>query len=314
VAPRELLAESPPTHIFVVGVHRSGTTLMRHVLNDHSAVALCDETHYMGHVISGAGMRQHLARFRPLSSDDNVERLVAHMQSPRFRKYSIFKDLGWQWTWFVDSVPREEVLAHLLASDRSEAGIFDAFMTLYAKKRGATVRGEKTPIHLRWSEELLEWYPRSKIIHMMRDPRGVHVSDLKRRREQQKRAPVYKVLRSLGPAFETLTTAETSLMWADSARRAARMARRFPDRYLVVKFEDLVVDPERVIRKLCSDLGLSFEPKMLERTVVSAGFRKGDRGFDVAAARRWSEHISRWSTAWYQWRFSKWLGLFGYER
>jgi hypothetical protein len=286
---------------------------MRHVLNDHSAVALCDETHYMGHVISSAGMRQYFARFQPLADDANVERLVAHVHSPGFRKYSRFKDLGWQWTWLVDSVPREELRAALLDSDRSEAGVFNAVMQLYGRRRGASILGEKTPIHLRWAEELLTWYPDSKIIHMMRDPRAVHVSDLKRRREQQKRAPVYRVIRKFGPAFEMLTTAETSWMWADSARRALHMAGLFPKRYLIVRFEDLVRDPDTVTRKLCSDLGIPFEERMLERTVVSAGFRKGERGFDSAAAERWSAHISGWAAAWYRLSLAKLLGQFEYE-
>lgn len=302
-----------PSHIFVVGVHRSGTTLMRHVLNDHSAVALCDETHYMGHVISSVGMRQHFARFQPLADDSNVKRLVAYIHSQKFRKYSIFKDLGWQWTWLVDSVSREELESALLGSDRTEAGVFHAVMLFYGRSRGATILGEKTPIHLRWTEELLSWYPDSKIVHMMRDPRAVHVSDLKRRREQQKRAPVYRIVRRLGVAFEMLTTAETSWMWADSARRAQEMARRYPDRYIIVRFEDLVRDPESVTRKLCLDLCIPFEERMLDRTVVSAGFKKGERGFDSAAAERWSEHISEWATRWYRWRLKRLLGQFSYE-
>ena len=310
----EQAANLPPSHIFVVGVHRSGTTLMRHVLNDHSAVALCDETHYMGHIIRSVGMRQHFTRFQPLADDSNVESLVEYMHSPRFRKYSAFKDLGWQWTWFVDSVAKDALLAALLASDRSEAGIFDALMKLYAEQRGRPIVGEKTPIHLRWTEELLRWYPGAKIVHMMRDPRGVHVSDLKRRKEQEKRAPVYKALRRLGPVFEFLTTAETSLMWAESAKRAEQMSRLFTGRYLIVRFEDLVKDPESVVRKLCTDLGLPFETCMLERTVVSAGFRQGERGFDDAAARRWSVHISRWATWWYSWRFAGMLERYGYDR
>jgi hypothetical protein len=267
----------------------------------------------MGHVISSVGMRQHFARFQPLAEDSNVRRLVSHIHSPKFRTYSMFKDLGWQWTWLVDSVSREDLEAALLRSDRTEAGVFHAVMWLYGKSHGATILGEKTPIHLRWAEELLSWYPNSKIVHMMRDPRAVHVSDLKRRREQQKRAPVYRIVRRLGAAFEMLTTAETSWMWADSARRAQNMSRLHPDRYIVVRFEDLVRDPETVTRKLCLDLDIPFEERMLDRTVVSAGFKRGEQGFDSAAAGRWSEHISGWAARWYSSRLTGLLGQFGYE-
>jgi hypothetical protein len=91
------------------------------------------------------------------------------------------------------------------------------------------------------------------------------------------------------------------------------MAGLFPKRYLIVRFEDLVRDPDTVTRKLCSDLGIPFEERMLERTVVSAGFRKGERGFDSAAAERWSAHISGWAAAWYRLSLAKLLGQFEYE-
>jgi hypothetical protein len=286
---------------------------MRHILNDCFTVALCDETHYMGHVISTAGMRRHFRHFAPLTDDAKVRRLVDHMLSPAFERYSLFKELGWQWSWFVKTVRPEVIRDTLLASDRSEAGIFDAFMGLYADHRGATVRGEKTPIHLRWAEELMVWYPNSKIIHMIRDPRAVHVSDLKRRREQKSRAPAYEVLRRLGSVFEIFTIIETTLMWSDSEKRARRMARLHPDRYIMVKFEDLIRAPQEVVPRLCSDLGIPFEEKMLDRTVVSAGFKKGDIGFDGPAAQRWSRHISGWAARWYGWYFKNALQRFGYE-
>jgi hypothetical protein len=286
---------------------------MRHILNDCSHVALCDETHYMGHVMPTAGMRRHFRRFAPLTADNNVRRLVEHMYSPAFIRYSRFKELGWQWKWVVNTVARDVVCERLLACDRSESAIFDVFMGLYADYRGATVRGEKTPIHLRWADELMKWYPNARIIHMMRDPRGVHVSDLKRRREQQKRAPVYRVLRTMGSLFEIVTAVETTLMWGDSVDRARRMSRMYPGRYFVVKFEDLVSAPLQIVPSLCQDLGILFEQKMLDRTVVSAGFRKGDRGFDGSAAQRWSENISGWAARWYSWRFRRELAEFDYE-
>jgi hypothetical protein len=267
----------------------------------------------MGHVIPTAGMRRHFRRFAPLANDDNVRRLVDHMYSPAFTRYSWFKELGWQWKWIVNTVARNLVHERILACDRSEPAIFDVFMRLYADHRGAVVRGEKTPIHLRWTDELIRWYPQSRIIHMIRDPRGVHVSDLKRRREQQKRAPVYQLLRTLGPLFEIFTAVETTLMWSDSVKRAHKMSQLHKDRYHVVKFEELVCAPEEVVPRLCRDLGIGFENRMLDRTVVSAGFRRGDKGFDGPAAERWSEHISGWAARWYGWRFKRELKEFSYD-
>jgi len=306
-------ARGLPSHIFVVGVHRSGTSLMRHLLDDCSVVWLCDETHYMGHLLPSAGMRRHFRRFGPLTDDANLRRLVDHMYAPGFRRYSRFKELGWQWQWIVENFDRETVYAALAAGDRSEPAVFDAFMGLVCAWHGAEVRGEKTPIHLRWTRELLAWYPRARIVHMIRDPRAVHVSDLKRRREQRQRAPVYERLRLLGPVFGATIAVQTALLWAESARRAQRMRALFPDRYLTVRFEDLVREPGRVVPALCADLGIPFEPRMLERTVVSEGFRAGSKGFDARADRRWERHISRNAARWYRLTLARPLRAWGYE-
>jgi hypothetical protein len=303
-----------PSHIFIVGVHRSGTSLMRFLLNDCSLVHVCDETHYMGHLIPSAGMRQHFRRFQPLTDDANVQRLVDHMYDPAFRRYSRFKEIGWQWTQIMKFYDRETVRERLLACDRSEPAVFDVVMGLIADREGAVVRGEKTPIHMRWTEELLAWYPGAKVVHIIRDPRAVHVSDLKRRREQTSRAPVYRLLRRLGPLFDAFMAAQTTYYWRDSVRRARRMSASFPDRYLVVRFEDVVGDPQRTIPTLCADLGIPFEEKMLDRTVVSEGFRAGEKGFDTRAARRWEAHIGKGARRWYDWWFGDQLREFGYEQ
>ena len=49
---------SPAEAIFVVGVHRSGTTLMRSILNSSSLVAITNENHYFGHFLAAEGVHQ----------------------------------------------------------------------------------------------------------------------------------------------------------------------------------------------------------------------------------------------------------------
>ena len=56
---------SSADHVFVVGLSRSGTTLVRHILNSHSKLAIAPESHYLGHQFPGAGVRAVLRQKFP---------------------------------------------------------------------------------------------------------------------------------------------------------------------------------------------------------------------------------------------------------
>jgi hypothetical protein len=87
---------------------------------------------------------------------------------------------------------------------------------------------------------------------------------------------------------------------------------RYPDKYYLLKFEDLINDSEKHIRRVCDFLGVDFQDKMLEQKVVSRGFQLGQAGFDAQAATRWKEHIDPWINNWFSFWFRKHLKEFGY--
>jgi hypothetical protein len=304
-------AASPPAEaIFVVGVHRSGTTLMRSILNDSSVVAITNENHYFGHLLAAEGVHAAVRGFGDLHDDRVVDRVVAHVYE-RVAARRWFREPSRAWVWLSRNVPREEFRLHLLASDRSERAVFDTLMRLYADRRGKTVIGEKTPAHVRHGDTLLRWYPGGRVIHMLRDPRAIYVSDLRRRRQVPGSVP-YRILNRIPGGLAAVLLVQTTITWLESVARLRDNARRYPGRYLVVRFEDLVTHPRATVEHVCGFVGIPFEEVMLDRVVVSHGQTLGSAGFDAGAADRWRGQLSPLARRW----FGAWLGgrmrQFGY--
>jgi hypothetical protein len=168
--------------IFIVGVHRSGTTLMRRILNRSDQIAISNENHFLGHVIPSAGTRYKFREFGDLSNDDNVHKLVDYIYSSEFRTSSKYRVISFHWRWITKWIDREDFLQRILDSDRSERALFTIMMQVFADHLDKPIMGEKTPIHFRYVPTLIEWFPEGKIIHMLRDPRAIFVSDLRRRK------------------------------------------------------------------------------------------------------------------------------------
>jgi hypothetical protein len=90
-----------------------------------------------------------------------------------------------------------------------------------------------------------EW-PHARMIQVIRDPRDRYAS----------------VLGRADP--ETNRNASIVARWIRSTRAALRNRDRYPDRYLVLRYEDLVADPETRTREVCRFVGEEFDPVMME--------------------------------------------------
>jgi hypothetical protein len=308
------LARSPAGKcVFIVGVSRSGTTLMRRTLNTSDQIAISSENHFMGHLIASEGMRYKFRKFGDLSDDDNVRKLVDYIYSDDFKENSKYRGVSTQWRWIAKHIDKADFLQRVLQSDRSERALFTIMMRVYADRKGKPIMGEKTPAHVRYVPTILEWFPEGRVIHMLRDPRGVFVSELRRRQSQALTTP-YKQLKRFKPLFKLVILLQTTFAWLESAYRCSKYRQRYPHNYYALRFEDLVTDPERQIRQACDFLGVGFQETMLNQAVVSKGFQAGQEGFDARAADRWRAQIDPWANAWLVLCFGKYLKAFGYAK
>jgi Sulfotransferase family len=309
-----VLAMDGPRQLFVVGSPRTGSTLLRHVLNRSPHVCLASETHFLKSA-RRLKLGEQLAAAREGASNRRraaADQLVRDVYGTAF------------WAWLRRNVEPDTFSDRLLATDLTERALFDLLLQLYVEvhchDRAVTIRGEKTPDHLYGLGTLAAWFPDAQFIHTFRDPRAIYASRIVRskdgRRGMKARLPQVPA-RLLTPLLAPFEVAETSRVWLDAARLHRRYERMLGGRYRLVRFEDLVTQPEATMRGVCEFIGIPFEATILEETVVVGSSFEQERhasgGFDQRSVDRWRTRVHPLVSTWFGVVGRRELKRFGYR-
>jgi hypothetical protein len=134
--------------------------------------------------------------------------------------------------------------------DRVLAALVNAVFMPYSSARHKRRWAEKTPKNILYIETLFTLFPTAQFIHMIRDPRDVYCSV----REKAARTT---------PRWASITPAESARGWCRRIGCGLSWRER-PDRYREVRYEELVTQPEAVMRSLLTFLGEPWSPSVLE--------------------------------------------------
>lgn len=265
--------------IFVVGASRSGTTMLNRILGKHPSIAAMNELHYFGDLFE-FGANQRLFQGKRLV--DTVAKLFA-----RYRRG----------LWYDRLVEGDSESAKTIVNDirgpMDGKELFYRFIEQVAKETGASLVAEQTPRNIYYAADLLEAYPDARVLHIVRDPRAVIASQ--KRRWTRRSALNAKNIPMLEAVREWLNyhPYTMSLLWkkAFTAGRGVEAS----DRYMRVRFEDLVEDPWQVVGRVCGFLGVSFEKGMLEIPQIDSSVRSADNaavGIQKTAVDSWKNVLS----------------------
>ena len=145
----------------------------------------------------------------------------------------------------VKEITEDSVAAMFAKASATPADLFRCLLVANAAARGKSRCGEKSPMHLLAVPELLVSYPRARIVCLIRDGRDA-----------------VRSCRDM-PFFEWETDWWHSLSWCYTCDLAERYRRRYPSRFLICRFEALVEDPVKEVKRIDEFLGLAFEPSQL---------------------------------------------------
>jgi Sulfotransferase family len=214
----------PP--LLILGVRRSGTTLLRVMLDRHSELAVPDESYFVPQLAD-----RHLRRVDPDEFVDDLSRI----------------DTLAEW-----NVPLDKVRARL--TERMSIGVaIGTVYAVYAEECGKQRWGDKTPMYMQNLRLLERLFPDALFVHLIRDGRDAALSFL-----------------SMPKGLMTETwmqprsVAAFAAQWRVEIKAARRLGHRVGDRYLEVRYEDLVADVEVTLRRICQFGGLVYESGMTD--------------------------------------------------
>ena len=145
---------------FVVGLTRSGTTLLRMMLDAHGELTIPPETHFVPDVIKAA------------RSQAGTDAVLAAFTSNR--------------TWNDFGIDAEEMRERIEAAGPTDAAaVLRAFFTAYAERQGKPRWGDKTPAYMLSVQRIGRTLPESRFIHLIRDGRDVALSQSARALNEQ---------------------------------------------------------------------------------------------------------------------------------
>jgi hypothetical protein len=147
--------EPPGPAPFVCGVTRSGTTLIRLMLDSHPELAIPGETHFLPKLIK----RCERGRVTP---DELADLVVEHKRWGDFHLDG--DELRERW----------RALRPLTAADAIRS-----FYLLYAEKQAKRRYGDKTPGYIKEMPRIQRVLPEVRFVHIVRDGRDVALSHLR---------------------------------------------------------------------------------------------------------------------------------------
>lgn len=213
--------QQPP--IFIVGVGRSGTSLLQSMLGSHSQVSFLPETSFIRRYIVKSKLQKCIAKFgilyaqKMVSEDKVLSRINFEMPTNSENNYD-----GADLDYYVSM---------------QQNG-----MTQSSKVRF----GDKDPRLIEYLPTLHSCFPKSYVVNIVRDPRDV-LSSKK------------KALWSAGRS--TMFYAFANRVQLRIASKLG--SKLFGERYIEIVYEDLIREPETQLKRLCIKLKLSYEENLL---------------------------------------------------
>ncbi|HBO16906.1 MAG: hypothetical protein UR69_C0001G0131 [Candidatus Moranbacteria bacterium GW2011_GWE2_35_2-] len=209
---------------FIVGSGRSGTTLLQSMIMTIQGIYIPPETKLLGLI-------------------ENIETFHGSITNNKSFRLLIYE--------IINLCKRDEFPVNLVKLkkeltliNRTRRSVFDVLLYHIQKQSGCRRIGEKSPLHLEYSKDILKIFPDGKIIAIIRDGRDVASSQKE----------IFK-----------LNVLHTALVWRRDQQLIDKYLKSVSrERFMAIRYEDLIANPKKELKNICLFLKEDFNESMLE--------------------------------------------------
>jgi Sulfotransferase family len=181
--------------------------------------------------------------------------------------------------------------------------LYERLFTRYAERHGKHRWGEKTPLHTWHVEDMARLFPDAQFVGVVRHPAASVASNMAR--------------------FNRMGLAKAQRHWNRYSGELARQAALQGDRFALIRYEDLVLQPEPLLRALLDWLGEPWSDAVLRHHAVLPGregkaravegWSRTDEPIDPARVARWTTTMRDEHRDWLAERMARRADFFGYS-
>lgn len=210
--------------IFIVGIARSGTTLLQSMVGNHPDICTFPETHFFSATLP----KQKLLRLVHKISDENQQLVKAFFEVNKLEGYEPYSGNNRnasQWTKYL-----LKLLDNIAIADKKEIWL------------------EKTPMHLHFIDLIEKNTDNCFFIHTIREPKA-------------NIAALYDVSKKHPDAFKQGSLEKAMNRYISEIAISQNFVSR--PNHIPVYYEDLVQNPEEVLRDVFAFLNLGFNEDIM---------------------------------------------------
>ncbi|MGM0478089.1 MAG: sulfotransferase [Bacteroidota bacterium] len=227
--------------IFIVGIARSGTTLLQSIIGNHREVATFPESHFFDRSLPKQKWLRAIHKLKP-QHNDLIRSFLADIQLPDI--YEPYKgdprDLN-AWCQYIISV-YDSIAEH--------------------SKKSTWL--EKTPLHLHYTDLIEKNTKNVHFLHMVREP----IANI---------AAIYQVSKQHPGSFNQSTIKKATQRYLREIKITDANIKK--NNHHLVRYENIVEAPRETIEQVCEQLGLSYSDNLLNFQKTAKDVQQSDESW-----------------------------------